>query len=174
MQENNKKIKTVFELLGYNFIIKNYQRGYRWGKKEVTDLLDDLNDFIKKHSKDDVTYCLQPLIVKKLEENQYEVIDGQQRLTTLHILLDLVYRSAKERNFNIEYESRDGSEAFLNTLCIDRNISENDKKVIEENKNNIDFYFMTEAKKIIEKWFKNKECEENSDRMPSFEMLLTR
>lgn len=72
----SNKIKTIYDLLGYNFVIKNYQRGYRWGEKEVKELLNDLNDFINKHldSKDETTYCLQPLIVKKIGEKPLKEI----------------------------------------------------------------------------------------------------
>lgn len=171
----SNKIKTIYDLLGYNFLIKNYQRGYRWGEKEVKELLNDLNDFINKHldSKDETTYCLQPLIVKKIGEKEYEVIDGQQRLTTIHMLIDYVYRYSEE-NFNIKYENRDGSEAFLNSLCQKREISDEERLEIEKNKNNIDFYFMKKAMETIKKWFKDEKEKNHQIRENAFEELLTR
>ena len=70
---------------GTIFLVPHYQRGYRWGEKEVFLLLDDLSEFMEYGTGD--TYCLQPLVFKKgLCENTYEVVDGQQRLTTIWLL----------------------------------------------------------------------------------------
>lgn len=63
------------------FVVKSYQRGYRWGESQVNALLNDIYDNGQK------AYCLQPIVVRALDnENQYELIDGQQRLTTLFLL----------------------------------------------------------------------------------------
>ena len=69
--------------------IPAYQRGYRWDRLQVTQLLDDIWDFIQASEEKRRTsfYCLQPLVVRKLEDGGYEVVDGQQRLTTIFILL---------------------------------------------------------------------------------------
>lgn len=102
--DNRIDLKTVTELCGMNFYIPNYQRGYRWTKQQVKDLLNDINEFNDKNG----FYCLQPLVVKQREKNVFkkikeeakdlndvydylkgtwEVIDGQQRLTTIFILM---------------------------------------------------------------------------------------
>ena len=92
--------KPIAELLGLNFFIPSYQRGYRWTERQVEDLLDDINAFtpvpIEKYNSK-TWYCLQPIVVKecdeetkaknKLEGIWYEVIDGQQRLTTIFLQL---------------------------------------------------------------------------------------
>lgn len=96
-----------------NFYIADYQRGYRWGKDEVEALL---NDIYKVYKKDDSgqKYCLQPLVVKRRrncessallgnagvkemenEEDCYELLDGQQRLTTLWLILSELDRNQK-------------------------------------------------------------------------------
>lgn len=82
-------LKTVDSIEG-NFFVPSYQRGYRWTEKEVTRLLDDVYNLLDheninsvRNSKD---YCLQPIVVKKIGENNFTVIDGQQRLTTIFIL----------------------------------------------------------------------------------------
>ncbi|WP_291072994.1 DUF262 domain-containing protein [Empedobacter sp. UBA5987] len=77
---NNKiSIKTISELLQYNFFIPSYQRGYRWTEQQVTDLLNDINEFTTD-SDEKNWYCLQPIVVKqKKDENKWYVIDGQQR-----------------------------------------------------------------------------------------------
>lgn len=84
--ENSKiSLKPVKELFGIHFFIPDYQRGYRWGTKQVEDLLRDLEEFyesIYEAESSKKTYCLQPLVVKE-KDNKYIVIDGQQRLTTV-------------------------------------------------------------------------------------------
>lgn len=63
--DNRIDLKTVTELCGMNFYIPNYQRGYRWTKQQVKDLLNDINEFNDKNG----FYCLQPLVVKQREKN---------------------------------------------------------------------------------------------------------
>lgn len=63
------------------FFVPDYQRGYRWGAAEVIRLLDD----IKEAGSDN--YYLQPVIVKAMDDGRWELIDGQQRLTTLYLVL---------------------------------------------------------------------------------------
>lgn len=85
-------IKTVGELLGLRFVIPAYQRGYRWTATEVTELLDDLEDYRETRRRDSPNYCLQPLVVKQRADGSYEVIDGQQRLTTIGLILHRIAR----------------------------------------------------------------------------------
>ena len=99
MAENKIELKSVRELLGMKFFIPNYQRGYRWTEQQVLDLLNDIRDFSYIRRNDYEYYCLQPLVVRTmtekdkrlndldLDETWYEVIDGQQRLTTLYMIL---------------------------------------------------------------------------------------
>jgi hypothetical protein len=63
------------------FFVRDYQRGFRWGTDEVRRLLDDIKD---AGSRD---YYLQPVVVKPLEDGRWELVDGQQRLTTLYLVL---------------------------------------------------------------------------------------
>ena len=92
------RIKTVCigELLEYEFYIPDYQRGYRWTATEVRELLNDLKEYQETHTKDSPPYYLQPLVVKKRKEKsskgeqKYEVIDGQQRLTTIGLILHYI------------------------------------------------------------------------------------
>ena len=51
MAENNVSLKTINDLLEYNFFIPSYQRGYRWTERQVKDLLDDIWEFIDKLNK---------------------------------------------------------------------------------------------------------------------------
>ena len=72
MENINLESRLVGDIKG-EFIIAAYQRGYRW-KEEVRLLLNDINDIPQEQN-----YCLQPIVVKKLEEEKYDLIDGLQR-----------------------------------------------------------------------------------------------
>ena len=146
-----KKDDTIFvkDLAGKSFFIPAYQRGYRWTESEVSMLLDDINDF---QPKDAEKYCLQPLIVKKRpqEDNSYEVVDGQQRLTTIFMILKYVfdvknYPDAKPA-YEIQYATRKRSRMFLGELSGDSE---------KEADDNIDFHYMFSAWKGIKAWFDN-------------------
>ena len=101
MSENKIDLKSVKELLGMHFFIPSYQRGYRWTKQQVLDLLNDIKEFAEKKKDEYEFYCVQPLVVKLMDnkekeqnnlntnEDWYEVIDGQQRLTTIYLILGL-------------------------------------------------------------------------------------
>ena len=165
--ENKIELKSISELLGMNFFIPSYQRGYRWTEQQVKDLLEDIQEFINK--KQEGFYCIQPLVVKKgipnekkmefkdklkeIEEKgnllqeaediiseytKWEVIDGQQRLTTIFILLSFL---GKGNYYQIEYETRCDSKGFLKEIDT------------TAEKPNIDYFHMIEAKKKIECWF---------------------
>ena len=127
--------KNVNDISG-DFVVKSYQRGYRWDVQVFTLL----NDIMENGDKD---YCLQPIVVKRDTDNSFELIDGQQRLTTLYILLRYIQKKYKpmiEINFSISYENRTKSKDFLD------NINE------EESEKNIDFFFMYKAYKTIDEW----------------------
>jgi uncharacterized protein with ParB-like and HNH nuclease domain len=86
---NQLVLKSVKQLFMHNFIIPSYQRGYRWTETQVVQLLDDIWQFYKKEEKKTGEfYCLQPIVVKQLDD-KYEVIDGQQRLTTLFLIISV-------------------------------------------------------------------------------------
>lgn len=121
--------------------IPAYQRGYRWDRLQVTQLLDDIWEFIQASEENRRTsfYCLQPLVVRSLEDGRYEVVDGQQRLTTIFILLshrkEILALLGKQR-FSINYETRDRT--FLQEIDLDRS------------NENVDFYHICEAWRAIE------------------------
>src|SRR5690606_30351518 len=101
---NILELKTINEIQKFTFHIPSYQRGYKWGTKEVTELLNDINDFVPRlinESLDDKTwYCLQPIVLKNIDENNFEVIDGQQRLTTIYLILHYLNQDFVENSVN--------------------------------------------------------------------------
>lgn len=125
----------------YKFMIPSYQRGYRWDEQQVTDLLDDLLEFINTPKSPSESYCLQPIVVKKLVNGKFEVLDGQQRLTTIYILLSRLRKTNQEINlFSISYETRPDSADFLQNL--DGTLNEK----------NPDYYYISNAYKVIDNW----------------------
>ena len=87
---NNIILETKFVAdISGSFYIPSYQRGYRWSETEVVRLLDDIYQNGKKN------YCLQPVVVRK-KEDQYELIDGQQRLTTLYLIYKYIHAQQSE------------------------------------------------------------------------------
>lgn len=150
-------LKSIFELSKYKFVIESYQRGYRWEEKQVINLLEDLLEFRRGYTN---LYCLQPIIVKRINENEYELIDGQQRLTTIYILLKYLHQN--EYLYEIEYK-RPKSKEFL----------ENIENIKDEDINNLDFYFMKRAYETIEKWFvETNEREQIGNLKQKFATLL--
>lgn len=107
-------LKNVRDLLGEHYYIPNYQRGYRWGKDEVTKLLDDIWDFASQGKSE--FYCLQPLIILPQEPSDaeetvwYEVLDGQQRLTTLNLIVHYIKEhfpgNEKYLEMHLHYQTR--------------------------------------------------------------------
>lgn len=159
------ELKSIHDLKGMNFYIPKYQRGYRWTEQQVLDLLNDIKEFIDRKPSDHEIYCLQPLVVKKRNEDTFrkikeeaktlhdvetllkgswDVIDGQQRLTTIKILL---IHLMQDYSYSIEYETRNGSKDFLNDIC-NKN---------EDDANDIDFYHMWRTKKTLDMWFAAKD-----------------
>lgn len=138
-----------------NFNVPAYQRGYRWNKLNVTDLLDDLLEFMQDDSSGKF-YCLQPLVVKKIDKNRYNVIDGQQRLTTIFIILKYLENLLREENgideiYTLCYETRKDSKDFLQNIA---------SKTQDESNQNMDYFCMYQAYEAIKIWFKNKNASE--------------
>lgn len=144
---------SIDELMGRSFHIPSYQRGYRWGKVEVEALLNDLKEFYLSNPKTDEFYCLQPIVLYNNPENhEKELLDGQQRLTTLYLLLVYLEETRKamhlkKESFSLTYATRSGSKNFLET-CGFKTITSS---------NRFDYYYMSQAYQCIEKWFAREE-----------------
>ena len=133
--------KGVLEIKG-NFFVPDYQRGYRWGENEVKQLLGDIYENGLK------SYYLQPIVVQPIKGEDFELIDGQQRLTTLYLLLNYLEKSFSgesktSRKYEITYETRKETHSYLTDL--DPNKKED----------NIDFFFIYNAYRTIKEWFKD-------------------
>lgn len=110
------------------YIVPLYQRAYSWTDIEIEQLIDDIDGF------EEDEYYLGSLIVNK-KDNEYEVIDGQQRLTTLFLLFNVL----ESKNHNaLSFQCRDKSNYTLEHL----NVNEREESLIEEN--------ILKGKKIIE------------------------
>lgn len=133
--------KPIKDIRG-TFCIPAYQRGYRWERTQVKTLLNDLYQCMEanEQKKD---YCLQPVVVQKKGELQYDLIDGQQRLTTIYILLRYAlqnYFSFLKTEFSLEYETRKKTQAFLDNM---------DPQLAQTN---IDFFHIYQAYTTIKDW----------------------
>ena len=158
MTNNNISIKAIGELLKYNFFIPSYQRGYRWTEQQVTDLLNDINEFSPKeigNTTKKTWYCLQPIVVKQKDENEWDVIDGQQRLTTIYLILHYLNQRYTEEGrtklFALEFETREGSANYLKNKLGEK----------EEDDTNIDYFHISVAYQTINKWFKENKVEKS-------------
>ena len=168
---------------GRYFFIPAYQRGYRWCTKQIGDLLRDLLCFANKEGKEDYEfYCLQPVITRPitdrdtiiryfgedkadevLKKGAWEVIDGQQRLTSIFIIYkfllydknysaEKLWEREKRAEFHLYYETRPGSTRFLEENLNDW------KNQIDKN---IDFFHMGHAYEFISEWINSEGTEIN-------------
>ncbi len=96
MSDKQPRYYSIKELLGSDdYVIPIYQRNYEWGESQITQLIQDIIDYIQKCkvSKKEYKYYIGSLIAyERRSEGRviYETIDGQQRLTTLTILLNVI------------------------------------------------------------------------------------
>lgn len=129
--------KAVGDVTGA-FLVPAYQRGYRWGKDEVSRLLDDI------WASEGKPYYLQPVVVKARPDARWELIDGQQRLTTLYLIFQFMENQGLQSagaGYSMEYETRKGSHSFL--LAPDS----------DQRSANIDFHHIYGAYERISEWF---------------------
>lgn len=169
----------VSELLtgNYHFTIPSYQRGYRWESgccqqtdnepKQVDDLLNDLLDFVKGNvNQSPANYYLQPLMVKPKYSTQngdfrntngvweWEVLDGQQRLTTMLLILKCLNErlcNGKYSPYTIRYEIRQGLD--LGKITYDEKSPYYDYPSLKDNQ---DCYYIRKAKNRIKEWYDNE------------------
>lgn len=182
MGNNVISLKPVKELLGMNFFIPDYQRGYRWEKQQAIDLLEDIYAFALKtsHTSEEI-YCIQPLVVsekaddilekckrpestlediKKYIKGSWTVVDGQQRLTTIYLLLSCL---GIDDRYEIDYCTRIGSKDFLANIK---------SKNSADAESNVDYYHMYLVYSTINEWIDSKEVQDPSVRKEILDALL--
>jgi len=138
------RLRTVGDLLKESFVVPDYQRGYKWTDIQVEQLLDDID----KHQEKQGFYCLQPIVATGSEKR--ELIDGQQRITTIYLILSYLNSHSNDdsdtKHFkSLEYNTRKESREFLENLDWGNiSLSEDD---------NIDIHHFKKACQTIENWF---------------------
>ncbi len=154
MEENKIELKTVSELKDKRFVVPNYQRGYKWRAKDVEYLIEDIAEIAQDDHSD---YCLQPIVVapnwmQKIcptcghiidsTEEGYILVDGQQRLTTIWLIINWAKHNdfKVDWNFNIQYDTRDDSNNYLNDIKTKGNA---------EDKGTCDTHYFSQALDII-------------------------
>ncbi len=172
--------KPFRDLLRMEFIIPAYQRGYRWDNEQVETLLNDLYDFIKAHfssgSNRSDYYCLQPVAVVPNPERQYDkkdvgkesyiVVDGQQRLTTIYLLLHYLRQNSdyKYPIYDLHFDSRDVQDNYIQKLLF---LKTEDRL---EAASNIDIFYLDKAFRTIVEWF---DTPQHAQRKGKFRELFT-
>ena len=173
--------KPFRELLKMEFIIPAYQRGYRWDNEQVETLLNDLYDFIKAHSSSSRNssdyYCLQPVAVvpntEKSDDKEtdgkesYIVVDGQQRLTTIYLLLHYLRQNSdyKYPIYDLLFDSRDVQDNYIQNLLFLKEVGR------PEAASNIDIFYLEKAFRTITEWFESDP--QHAQRKGKFRELFT-
>jgi hypothetical protein len=128
-------VEKIFES---KYLIPIYQRNYAWGEKEIVALLDDI-------SSNDNEYFIGSLVVRE-KDGVFEVIDGQQRLTTLYLTLRYLKHDIKDK---LKFEARQKSNETLEKICDDDKLA------------NLPSSEIVNGFKIIENYFKKNENDES-------------
>ena len=139
-RDKGLQLYNIKELLNNKYVIPIYQRNFAWSEGEIRQLILDIADA----SENTDNYYIGTLITYDRGNNLFEIIDGQQRLTTLSILLSLIKNKYKDKykkyisksySLNLTFDSRKNSTYTLKALY---DKDENDiEKYISENQNSI-------------------------------------
>ena len=151
MSEEIKEIKII-DIFSDKYIVPIYQRKYSWTDKEIEQLLEDI--IYNENNK----YFLGTLTVDKKDDGRYEVIDGQQRLTTLCLIMIYLNKHIDDLNKNIDnmpsFEAREIYDNALNAL---KNMKKNAEiGAYEDNVKEI-----YNGYRCIENYFKSNENNKN-------------
>ena len=163
--DNDSKVINIDNIFTDEYIIPIYQRKYAWGNKEIEQLLEDIINA-------EGDYYLGTLIVNKKQNGKYEVIDGQQRLTTLYLLM----QNLEKKYSPIQFEARKNYDKAVKSLVDDGkcNVSElNDgyeciKKYLTKD------MFDKITKKLNDVYIVRVQVPENTDLNNYFEVMNTR
>ena len=170
MAELIYSVKSVFQDYLYNgqlYNIPEYQRGYKWTEQQVEQLLKDTHEF-ETGGDNDLFYCLQNITLVEKDGN-FNVVDGQQRLTTLTLLLSYFNEFTLVEN-KINYSVRETSNKFLQQITtnesnIVKNVLESPNFEAFSKGTNFDYqdiYFMFTALRTMNKWFTVNNIDKNA------------
>ncbi len=153
--------KELFDsyLRGKTYSIPPYQRGYKWDAKDIERLLKDVNDF-SPNEELDLFYCLQNITLIE-KGDSYNVVDGQQRLTTLIIILSYLEEYSLiegKLHYNVRKETEDFLQEFIFKRSDIGDIKnwENLLEITKGNGKDYDFqdvYYLFNAYKTVQSWF---------------------
>jgi len=115
---DQKNIKELFQNKKADFLIPDYQRPYAWGENECRTLWDDIFTFAipdegRTEFDSNSEYFLGPIVTFKNDDEKMEVIDGQQRLTTLMLLLRAFYSKFSHMQDKASVSTRENIEKCL-------------------------------------------------------------
>ena len=154
------ELKPIKDFQNLHFWVKNYQRGYKWTKEEVTQLLNDIYEFEPQNENE--FYCLQPIVIKE-DSGKKELIDGQQRCTTIYLILKYLGKDT----FLLDYQTRKESETFIKEIDSLAIAGEwKDWVEAHPDKDNVDNYHY----RAIQDWF----AEESRDKKRFLDKLLNK
>ena len=147
------------------FNVPSLQRTYRWGEKEITLLLNDLYEFY--NTNEDSTndfYPLQPLILKKSNKNDdtWNVLDGQQRLTTIKLIASFL-KMDKDYCLDISYDTREKTKDFLDNIS---------NKKEEDVGTSMELYYIFYAYEVIKAWFQKNRKEKDTEKIDAIRNVL--
>lgn len=183
MIDNKIELKSVSELGNKKFIVPNYQRGYKWRAKDVEYLIDDIAE-IKEDDNSD--YCLQPIVVA-IDNDKYVLVDGQQRLTTIWLIINWAKHNGfkVDWNFNIQYDTRGDSNEYLKDIkekgnaedkgTCDTHYFSQALEAIKCKKDKLDAFFKNLKKNVKIIWYEidPKEGPAHFERLNSAKISLT-
>ena len=118
--KNNKEIKeaiTIEKVLNEDtYIIPIYQRNYEWEQPQIERLIRDINSIGENEQ-----YYLGTLVTFRRDDSSYELVDGQQRHTTLNLIKAVL---EKEISFNLNFQARSECRQFFNELSEGKSLPE--------------------------------------------------
>ena len=162
----NLILKPIKDFQDFHFLVKDYQRGYKWTREEVEQLLNDIYEFEPQNENE--FYCLQPIVIKEEKvSREKELIDGQQRCTTIYLILKYLGKDT----FELNYQTREKSAEFIKEIDSLAIAGEwKDWVDAHPDKDNVDNYHFFEAYQTIQDWF----AEESRDKKRFLDKLLNK
>lgn len=162
--------ETFSDFLGERtFHIPPYQRGYKWRPKDVRKLLDDIDSF-SPDIELDTFYCVQniTLVESAKDKDAYNVVDGQQRLTTMTVILSYLEEYGLIKN-KLSYDVREETASFIRSFLYQPSKLGNYsswEKFLEGHKDEDydyqDIYYLFQAFQAVKEWFEKTACDKES------------